>query len=136
LSKLIFYIGEHIFYLSDNNLIVVIKMMIEVTNLRDVTVFTHKGKYLGRVEDVILDITNNKIHELLITETNGELVEQSRDVGVPYRWVKSITDIIVLRYFPGKIRIKARTDTKWKRRKQRVLKKESREHGIGRKGWR
>lgn len=119
-----------------NNLIVVIQMMIEVTNLQDVTVFTHKGKYLGKVEDVILDITNNKIHELLITETNAELVEASRNVGVPYRWVKSITDIIVLRYFPGKIRIKERSDSRWKRRKQRVLKKESREHGVSRKGWR
>jgi len=112
--------------------------MLEISSLFDVPVYTHKGIYLGKVYDVKLDIANTKIYELIVSETNSELVEGSRNVGIPYRWVKSISDVIVLRYFPGKIRIKPRTDKAWKRRKLRVLKRESRwgEHGISRPQWR
>jgi sporulation protein YlmC with PRC-barrel domain len=112
-------------------------MMIEVSNLFDVPVYTHRGIYLGKVYDIQLDITNNKIYELIVSETNAELVEYSRNIGVPYRWVKSITDVIILKYFPGKIRIKAKTSKYYRRRKLRVLKSESRwgQHGISRTSW-
>jgi sporulation protein YlmC with PRC-barrel domain len=113
-------------------------MMLEVSTLFDVPVYTHKGIYLGKVFDVQLDITNNKIYELIVYETNSELVEAGRNVGIPFRWVKSFDDVIVLRYFPGKIRIKPKTDKAWKRRKLRVLKRESRwgDHGVSRPSWR
>jgi sporulation protein YlmC with PRC-barrel domain len=112
-------------------------MMIEVSNLFDVPVYTQKGIYLGKVYDVQLDITNNKIYELIVSETNSELVEYSRNIGVPYRWVRSITDVIILKHFPGKIRIKAKTDKAWRRRKQRVLKRDTRwgDHGVSRHQW-
>jgi sporulation protein YlmC with PRC-barrel domain len=127
----------NIYFIAQSKPEVVIFMMIEVTSLMDVSVFTHKGKYLGRVDNVILDITNNKIHELLITDTNSELVEASRNVGVPYRWVRSITDVIILRYFPGKIRIKVKEGSLYRRRKMRVLKREKyrERHGVSRDGW-
>jgi sporulation protein YlmC with PRC-barrel domain len=113
-------------------------MMVEVSNLFDVHVYTNKGKYLGRVFDVQLDITNNRIYEIIVGDTNNELVEHSRSIGIPFRWVKSVTDVIILRYFPGKIRIKPKTEKAWRRRKLRVLKRESRwgDHGVSRPSWR
>ncbi|UCH89509.1 MAG: PRC-barrel domain-containing protein [Thermoplasmata archaeon] len=113
-------------------------MMVEVSNLFDVPVYTHKGIYLGRVYDIQLDITNSKIYEIILSDTNGELVEFSRNIGIPYRWVKSISDVIVLRYFPGKIRVKPKPDKAWRRHKQRVLKSETRwgDHGVSRTKWR
>lgn len=113
-------------------------MMLEISNLFDVPVYTNKGKYLGKVYDIQLDVTNSRVHEIIVSETNIELVEGSRNVGIPYRWVKSITDVIILKYFPGRIRIKPRTDKAWRRRKLRVLKSESRwgDHGISRPSWR
>lgn len=112
--------------------------MLEVSNLFDIPVYTQKGKYLGKVYDVQLDITNNKIYELILSETNHELVEDARSVGVPYRWVRSVTDVIILKYFPGRIRIKPRSQKAWRRRKLRVLKRESRwgDHGVRRPAWR
>jgi len=39
-------------------------------------------------------------------ETNPLLVEGSRAVSVPYRWVQSVGDIVVLRYFPKRVSLK------------------------------
>ena len=113
-------------------------MIVEVSDLLNLEVFTHKGKYLGRVYDLQLDVTNSKLYEIIVSETNPELIEHSRNVGIPLRWVKSITDVVILRYFPGRIRIKPKVESAWRRRKLRVLKSETRwgEHGVSRPSWR
>jgi sporulation protein YlmC with PRC-barrel domain len=52
---------------------------------------------------VWLDVTNDKIDGLFIGETNPQLVEGSRKVNVPYRWVQAVGDIVLLKYFPAKV---------------------------------
>jgi len=37
---------------------------------------------------------------LFVTETPAELVEQSIDVAVPWRWIRGVGDVVVLRWFP------------------------------------
>jgi hypothetical protein len=39
-------------------------------------------------------------------EANPLLVEDSRNVAVPFRWVSSVGDIILLRFFPKRVSIK------------------------------
>lgn len=95
-------------------------MIDEVTILIGKEVFTHKGIRLGIVSDIILDIDNAIIDELLVTDTNLELVADGRDITVPYRWVKGVSDIIVLRYFPGRVVIRKKRGGK---RKIRVSKR-------------
>src|SRR5207244_263502 len=41
-----------------------------------------------------------------VGETNPLLVEGSRAVSVPYRWVQSVGDIVVLRYFPKRVSLR------------------------------
>ena len=62
-------------------------MLSEVTNLINMEVYTHRGILLGVVQDVQVDTTAGKIYELLLTNTNPTMVEGSRNLGVPYRWV-------------------------------------------------
>ncbi len=111
-------------------------MLVESTDLISLEVFTHKGIYLGRVYDIQLDIANNRIYDLMLGETNPTLVEESRTLGVPYRWVQSVSEVIVLRYFPGKIKIKPKERVMRRgRRKLRVVKQYFGDDGTSRLPW-
>ena len=111
-------------------------MLIEVTSLYNQEVYTPKGIYLGRVYEVYLDTAKSAIYELILEETNPSIVDESRSIGIPYRWVQTIKEIIVLRYFPGKIHVKPKPARyRKKRRKLRVIKRRRREHGVSREPW-
>lgn len=112
-------------------------MLIEITDLIGKDVFTHKGTLLGKVDNVLVDLTNSKVHELVLAETNPNIIEESRNIGIPFRWVQSIADIIVLRYFPGKVKLKKREFMMGRvKRKLRVVKSKWGEGGISRTEWR
>lgn len=75
-------------------------------------VYTNQGVQLGTVENVVLDVTNSKIDALYISGTNPILVEDSVNLNVPYRWIQAVGDIILLKYFPGKVALKKEIEEK------------------------
>src|SRR4030042_2316908 len=75
----------------------------EVTTFLKLPVYTREGTYVGHVRSVFLDMDEKRVSSLLVTNTNPSLVEGTVDVAVPYRWVKSIGDIIILSHFPQKV---------------------------------
>ncbi len=86
-----------------------VHMLEEVSELIGIQVYTNKGTFLGNVSNVILDIEDRKVESLFITDTNPLLVEDSRNIAVPYRWVSSVGDIILLRFFPKRVSIRKAT---------------------------
>ena len=76
-----------------------------VTKFNNMPVYTARGKYVGQVGNVVLDLENHRVASLLITETNPEIVDGGRNVAVPYRWVQAVADIIILASFPERIEI-------------------------------
>ncbi len=75
----------------------------EVTNFINLPVYTGKGRYVGVVQNVILDLPNRRVGSLLLTRTNTQLVEGGHNVSVPYRWVAATGDIVILNHFPTKV---------------------------------
>ncbi len=78
----------------------------EITALINLPVYTTRGKYIGEVRDVLIDINEKRIDKLILTETNKEIVEEGKDVAIPYRWVFAVGDIVLLSYFPEKVATK------------------------------
>ena len=115
-----------------------IYMLIEVTSLYNLEVYTPKGIYLGRINEVLVDVNKNNIYEVILEETNPTIIDDSRSVGVPFRWIDSVSEIVVLKYFPGKIHVKPKLKrhSKKKRRKLRVVKNRKGDHGTSRLPWR
>ena len=81
-------------------------MLEEVSELIGVQVYTNKGVFLGNVNNLIVDIDSCRVDGLFITDTNPLLVEDSRNIAVPFRWVQSVGDIILLRFFPKRVTVK------------------------------
>jgi sporulation protein YlmC with PRC-barrel domain len=79
------------------------EMAEEVTSFLKLPVYTRDGIYVGHVRNVFLDLDENKVSSLLVTNTNPTLVEGTVDVAIPYRWVNSIGDIVILAHFPQRI---------------------------------
>ncbi len=75
----------------------------EVTSFLKLPVYTRQGRYVGYVRNVFLDMDEKKLGSLLVTNTNPTLVEGTVDVAVPYRWVNSVGDIVILSYFPDRV---------------------------------
>jgi sporulation protein YlmC with PRC-barrel domain len=70
----------------------------EITSLIGREVYTSNGVFIGEVEDVKLDFDTQNVDRLALDYTNSELFNIPRNktgVLLPFRWVKSIGDIIV-----------------------------------------
>jgi sporulation protein YlmC with PRC-barrel domain len=72
----------------------------EITSLVGREVYSNNGVYVGEVEDVRLNIDDQVVTGLAVSEINHELFEGvtagARGVMVPYRWVMSVGDVVLV----------------------------------------
>lgn len=78
-------------------------MLEEASELIGMQVYTPNGVFLGNVNNLVIDVENRKVDGLFVSESNPLLVEDSKAVNVPFRWIQSIGDIILLKYFPKRV---------------------------------
>ncbi|MEA3293919.1 MAG: PRC-barrel domain-containing protein [Euryarchaeota archaeon] len=83
-------------------------MRTEVSTLFGVNVYTDKGVYVGRVDDVILDPNESKISGLAIGKINQDMFDATSSKGVvlPYRWVTAVGDVILIKQVFSKFKKK------------------------------
>ncbi|AKA48848.1 photosystem reaction center subunit H [uncultured archaeon] len=81
------------------------EMLAEVTELLGTEVYSDKGILVGTITDIILDMETQFIHGLFIERSNPSLVEGGASISVPYRWIKAIGEIILLKKFPEFVKI-------------------------------
>ncbi|MDD3622539.1 MAG: PRC-barrel domain-containing protein [Methanofollis sp.] len=81
-------------------------MKTQVTDLFGMNVFTEKAIYVGVVDDVLINIDGKKIESLAVGELNPELADPRGHRGylIPYRIIKDIGDIIIIRHVAGAFR--------------------------------
>ncbi|MEF8781829.1 MAG: PRC-barrel domain-containing protein [Haloarculaceae archaeon] len=72
----------------------------EITSLVGREVYTNTGVFVGQVEDLRLNLDAEGVTGLALHELNTELfgseVSSSRGVIVPYRWVQSVGDVVIV----------------------------------------
>ena len=73
-------------------------MRAEITSLFGLNVYTDVGTYIGKVSDLVLDATDRKINGLAVSDINREVFEvPTKGVIIPYRWVVTTGDIVIIR---------------------------------------
>jgi sporulation protein YlmC with PRC-barrel domain len=55
---------------------------------------------LGVVHDAVIDAEGLQCTHLFVRDTPQDLVEGSIPLAVPWRWIRAIDDIVLLRWFP------------------------------------
>ncbi|MGB8312746.1 MAG: PRC-barrel domain-containing protein [Halobacteriota archaeon] len=72
-------------------------MRIELTQIMDLNVYTDKGEYIGKVEDIKIDTNEKKVTGIVVGDVNHNLFDiKYRFIVIPYRFAKSIADIILV----------------------------------------
>ena len=92
-------------------------MLTEITELIGLDVYTNKGYYLGKIEDVSLDIDNQTAYGLYIPKPNPLLVEDGVSILVPYRGGKAVGTIVILKKFPDYVSLSTSKSEKTEEKK-------------------
>ena len=73
-------------------------MRAELTSLFGLNVYTNAGVYVGKLQDLVIDVEEQKVTGLAVSDINRELFDiSSRGIIIPYRWVITAADIIIVR---------------------------------------
>ena len=78
-------------------------MLEAISEIMGMHVYTPNGIYLGNVDNLVMDMDNQEINGIFIGNTNPLLVEGSRSINIPYRWIQAVGDVVILRYFPKRV---------------------------------
>jgi len=81
-------------------------MLVEMTELLGRQIYTPDGRLLGEVDNLTVDVEAAKLDGLYVQETSPLLVDDSKPVNVPYRWVSAVNDVVLLKYFPKRVSLK------------------------------
>ncbi|MFB6132969.1 MAG: PRC-barrel domain-containing protein [Halanaeroarchaeum sp.] len=72
----------------------------EITTLVGREVYSNNGVFVGEVDDLRLNLDTEVVNGLAVTALNPELFENvvtgDRGVVVPYRWVRSVGDVVLV----------------------------------------
>jgi sporulation protein YlmC with PRC-barrel domain len=81
-------------------------MITQITELFGLSVYTDKAVLVGDVEDVVIDVDAKKIDSLAIGNLNPDFadIKGFKGIKVPFRIIKSIGDIIVIRHLARSLR--------------------------------
>jgi sporulation protein YlmC with PRC-barrel domain len=75
-------------------------MKTELLDMMGLEVYTNDAIYLGNVDNIVVDLDGMSVHGVYLRNTNPLLVDESNSVLVPFRWIHSVGDIVLLKYFP------------------------------------
>jgi sporulation protein YlmC with PRC-barrel domain len=64
-------------------------------------VYLPNGRKLGTVHDAVIDAESMHCTHLFVRDTPEDLVEGSIPLAVPWRWIRAIDEIVLLRWFPA-----------------------------------
>ncbi len=74
-------------------------MQVEVSTLFGLNVYTDKGIYIGKVNDVVLEVNDKKVTGLAVSRLNPAVFDVSgKGVVIPYRWVTAVADVVLIRH--------------------------------------
>ncbi|NYT07267.1 MAG: photosystem reaction center subunit H [Methanomicrobiales archaeon] len=78
----------------------------QITEMFELKVYTEKSVFVGEVEDVLIDVESKKMESLVVGKLNQQLVDIKNYKGlkIPFRIIRSIGDIVLIRHLPGAFR--------------------------------
>ncbi|MDA0524973.1 PRC-barrel domain-containing protein [Methanococcoides alaskense] len=73
-------------------------MRADITSLFGLNVYTNQGTYVGKVNDLVFDVDERIVSGIALSDINRDIFDvQTRGVILPYRWVVTTGDIVIIR---------------------------------------
>ena len=70
------------------------------SEIRGLPVIIPDGRLLGTVHDSVIDVNNWSCTDIFVSDPPESLGEGRIHVAVPWGWVRSVGDVVLLRWFP------------------------------------
>ena len=75
-------------------------MLEEISKIKGLEVYAPNGLFVGYADKYVIDPATNRVTGILMEEANPVLVDPGVSIKIPYRWVQSVGDVIILNSFP------------------------------------
>ncbi len=75
-------------------------MLDTLSNIKGLEIYSPNGTFIGIVDELIIDIPNMRIDGIFVNDVNPALADENVSISIPFRWIKSIGDVILLNAFP------------------------------------
>ncbi|MGM0771572.1 MAG: PRC-barrel domain-containing protein [Halobacteriota archaeon] len=73
-------------------------MRADITSLFGLNVYTNQGTYVGKVNDLVFDVDERVVSGLALSDINRDIFDvTTRGIILPYRWVVTTGDIVLIR---------------------------------------
>lgn len=80
-------------------------MRVDITSLFGLNIYTDTGTYVGKVADLVLDVDERTVKGIAVSSINRDIFDvTSRGVIIPYRWVITTGDIVLIRNIVNKFK--------------------------------
>lgn len=78
----------------------------QITDIIGLKIYSENGTFIGEVEDLVLDIDSKRVESIAAGKLNPDVIEVKTHKGIkiPFRLVKSISDVVVIRHIPNMFR--------------------------------
>ena len=74
--------------------------MPRLSDLRGRAVILPDGRKLGTVHDAVITRDDLECTHLFVSDVDENLVEGAVPLAIPWRWVRGVAEVAVLRWFP------------------------------------
>lgn len=78
-------------------------MLMEISDISGLEIYTPKGIFVGHADKFVIDPSDKRLSGIIVSDASPVLVEEGVSIKIPYRWVQSVGDIIILKVFPDHI---------------------------------
>jgi len=88
-------------------------MRADITSLFGLNVYTNQGTYVGKVNDLVFDVDERIVSGIALSDINRDIFDvQTRGVILPYRWVVTTGDIVIIRDVVSRFKKPAKEEAK------------------------
>ena len=82
---------------------VTIGMLEEISKIKGLEVYAPNGLFVGYADRYVIDPADRRVSGIFLEEANPVLVDENVSIKIPFRWVQSIGDVIILSTFPNHV---------------------------------
>ena len=78
-------------------------MKSQITDVLGLSVYTDRAVFVGDVDDVVIDLDRKTVRALALGNLNMDIIDIKgyKGLQIPFRMIRSIGDVILIRHMPG-----------------------------------
>ena len=75
-------------------------MLEEISKIKGLEVYAPNGIFIGYADKYVINPNDKRVTGIFMETASPVLVDQGVSIKIPYRWVQSVGDVIILSSFP------------------------------------